>query len=60
MQVRYYDPAERQREKERQRASDALLLSEGRVSRSDLRARNGFLSSVEIVDSSISFQEVFA
>ena len=29
LQVRYYDPAERQQEKERQRASDALLLNEG-------------------------------
>ena len=60
MQVRYYDPAERQQEKERQRASDALLLREGRISRGELRERNGFFSSVEIVDSSISFQEVFA
>ncbi|WP_341896750.1 hypothetical protein [Sphingobium sp. YR657] len=60
MQVRYYDPAQRQEEKERQRASDASLLSEGRVSRSELRERNGFFSSVEIVESSISFQEVFA
>jgi hypothetical protein len=60
LQVRYYDPAERQQEKERQRASDALLLSEGRISRSDLRERNGFFSSVEIVESSISFQEAFA
>ena len=60
LQVRYYDPAERQQEKERQRASDALLLSEGRISRADLRERNGFFSSVEIVESSISFQEAFA
>ncbi|MEC3909433.1 hypothetical protein U5A82_02775 [Sphingobium sp. CR2-8] len=60
MQVRYYDPAERQQEKERQRASDALLLREGRISPAELRERNGFFSSVEVIDSSISFQEVFA
>ena len=60
LEVRYYDPAERQQEKERQRASDALLLSEGRASQSELRERNSFFSSVEIVESSISFREVFA
>ncbi len=59
-QVCHYSPAERQQSKERQRASDAAQLREGRISASDLRARNGFLASLEIVDSSISCQEAFA
>jgi hypothetical protein len=59
-QVCYYDPAERQQEKERHRASDEALLRQGRVSRGDLRARNGFFSSLDIVESSIVRQEAFA
>jgi hypothetical protein len=58
--VRYYDPAERQREKERSRAFDAAQLSQGAVSQGELRQRNGFFSSLEILDASISCQEVFA
>lgn len=59
-QVSQYRPAERQKEKERSRASDALNLRQGHVSQADLRAQNGFLSSLEIVDSQIICQEVFA
>jgi|TARA_R100000049_G_C1957802_1_gene121984 hypothetical protein len=59
-QACYYSPAERQQEKERQRASDADDLRSGRVSRNDLRARNGFFSSLEIVESSIICEEAFA
>jgi hypothetical protein len=59
-QVGHYRPAERQREKERARASDALDLRQGRVSQADLRARNGLFSSLEIVESSIVCEEVFA
>lgn len=59
-QVCYYDPAEREQEKERHRASDALQLRQGEISRSDLRDRNSFFASLEIVDSSIRCQEVFA
>ncbi len=58
-QVSHYRPAERQEEKERVRASDALALCQGKVSQADLRARNGFFSSLEIVESSIICQEVF-
>lgn len=59
-QVCYYDPAEREREKERHRAFDESRLRDGDVSRQELRERNGFLSSLEIVDSSIVCQEIFA
>ena len=59
-QVSQYRPAERQKEKERSRASDALNLRQGRVSQADLRAQNGFLSSLEIIDSEIICQEIFA
>lgn len=55
-----YSPAERQNEKERARASDALDLRQGRVSQADMRARNGFFSSLEIVESHIVCQEIFA
>lgn len=59
LQACHYSAAEREQEKERQRASDAEHLREGKVSREDLRARNTFLSSLQIVGSSISCQEVF-
>lgn len=59
-QIAFYDPAERQREKERHRAADAAALRDGGVSQDDLRARNGFFSSLEIVSSSIVCQEAFA
>lgn len=59
-QVCYYSPAERLEEKERHRAFDAQQLRDGNVSQADLRARNGFLSSLEIVDSAVLYQEVFA
>jgi hypothetical protein len=59
-QVCYYDPAEREREKERHRALDESRLHDGEVSRQELRERNSFLSSLEIVDSSIVCREVFA
>lgn len=59
-EVCYYDPAERQREKERLRASDALQLRRGDISQHDLRQRNALLASFEIVDSSLRCQEVFA
>lgn len=52
-----YNPAERQREKQRQRADDDLQLRQGLVSRADIRARNGFLSSLDIVGSSIAFRD---
>ena len=59
-QVCYYSPAARHQEKERQRASDAESLRSGRISREQLRMQNGFLSSLEIVDSSIICEEAFA
>lgn len=59
-QVCYYSPASRQAEKERQRAFDAQSLRDGSVSRGDLRRSNGFLASLDIVESSISCEEIFA
>ena len=59
-QACHYNPAEREQEKERQRAFDAAQLREGEISQADLRARNGFFSSLQIVESSISCQEAFA
>lgn len=59
-QVCYYSPAERQQEKERQRASDADSLRAGRISRHQLRMRNGLFSSLEVVSSSVICEEAFA
>ena len=58
-QACHYSPASRQAEKERQRASDAQDLREGIVSRDDQRCSNGFLASLDIVESSIICEEVF-
>lgn len=60
LKIRLYDSAQRQQEKERQRALDAAALQSGQVSRDDLRVRNGFLSSLEVIDSSITCKEVFS
>jgi len=60
LKIRLYDPAQRQQEKERQRASDAAALQNGQVSRDDLRVSNGFFSSLEVLDSSIACNEVFS
>jgi hypothetical protein len=53
VQVSYYDPAERQREKDRAREQDDRALRNGEVSRDELRLRNGFLAPLQIVGSSI-------
>ena len=55
-----YNPAERQQEKERSRASDALQLRRGDVSQGDLREQTSFFGSLDLVGSSIICQEVFA
>jgi hypothetical protein len=53
VQVSYYDPDERQREKDRAREQDDRALCNGDVSREQLRLRNSFLAPLEIVGSSI-------
>lgn len=59
-QVCYYNPAERQLEKEHQRQLDAAQLHVGQVSADELKKRNGFFSSLEIVHASVACEEVFA
>ena len=59
-QVSFFSPAERQRHKERLRVHDAYALREGHLSYEDLRVRNGLFSSLEILGSSIVFQDNFA
>lgn len=59
LQARQYKTIDREQEKERQRASDAAQLREGKVSLEDLRERNAFLSPLQILESSISCREVF-
>ena len=54
-----YSSIERQAEKERQRSIDAADLSSGRLSRSDLRSRNGFLSALDVIDSRIECRDDF-
>jgi hypothetical protein len=58
-QVCYYDSAERHQEKERHRASDVDDLLSGRISREQLRLRNGLFSSLQIIDSSVICEEAF-
>lgn len=53
LQVSYYDPVERQREKDRAREQDDRALRNGEVSREQLHLRNGFLAPLQIVGSSI-------
>ena len=60
LQVSYYSPAERQREKDRARAQDERDLREGNVSREELRLRNGFLAQLEIVGSSVRRRGIIA
>lgn len=60
LQVCLYDPAERQREKERSRALDEADLRSGSVSHAEMSARNGFFSSLHVIESSVVCQEVFA
>lgn len=59
-QLCHFNPAERQQEKARARAADDLALQSGEVSRDELRARNGFFSSLEIVSSSVRRRGVIA
>ncbi len=59
MQQAYYNPTSRQAEKERQRVLDAQSLRNGSVSRGELQQSNGFLASLDIVESSISCKEIF-
>lgn len=44
----YYDPIERQREKQLSREQDDLDLLSGAVSREELGKRNGFFSSLDL------------
>ncbi|HZF93884.1 MAG TPA: hypothetical protein VEZ20_03325 [Allosphingosinicella sp.] len=54
----YFDPWQRQRDKEFARERDEQDLRAGAVSRQDLSARNGFFSSLQIVGSSIRHQGI--
>ena len=60
LHVSYYDPAERQREKDHARELDDRALRNGDVSREDLRMRNSFLASLQIVGSAIERQGIAA
>jgi hypothetical protein len=60
LQVSYYDPAERQREKDRAREQDDRALRDGDISREQLRMRNSFLAPLQIVGSSIERQGIAA
>jgi hypothetical protein len=53
LQLSLYDPAERQREKNRVREQDDIALRNGDISREELRMRNSFLAPLQIVGSSI-------
>ncbi len=52
-QLLYFDPAERQREKQRARAQDDRELSAGLVSPEALNSRNGFFSGIDLSRASV-------
>ncbi len=56
-QPNYFDPAERQMEKERSRVADEAALAQGEISRGQLAEENGFFSCLDIVESSIGDQD---
>ena len=58
--MKRYDPSGRAAEKEAARSKDARDLAEGRVSREDLRRRNGILSGIEIIRSDIVCPDDFS
>lgn len=60
MQLSSYDPRERQREKHLARVQDDCDLREGRLSRDQLRARNGFFSSLDLAGSSVRRRRIAA
>jgi len=53
LQVSYFNPVGRQREKALARELDDRALRSGAISREELRHRNGFFSSLQIVSSSV-------
>lgn len=57
LKVSHYVPAERQREKNRAREADDFALRNGQISRVDLQRQNGFFASLEIISSSLEFQD---
>lgn len=60
LQVSHYDPAERQREKDRARERDDCALRNGDISRQELRNRNSFLAPLDVVGSSIRHRGIIA
>lgn len=55
-QFGFFDPLERRHAKAHARAMEDHALRNGAVSREDLRRRNSFLGSLEIVGSSFELQ----
>ena len=52
--IRYFDPAERIREKQRARDQDDHDLAHGHVSAEDLQRRNSFAVGLDLVNAEIS------
>lgn len=59
LQMAYFDPVERRREKSLARAADDHALRDGLVSREELQARNSFLASLDIVSSASEHQSAY-
>jgi hypothetical protein len=53
VEIRYYDPAERQREKQLSREQDERDLREGRITARELSAINGVFSALDIANARI-------
>lgn len=59
LKMGYFDPVERRHEKARGRAADDDALRNAQVSRANLRARNSFLSPLDIISSSSEHQSSY-
>lgn len=53
LQMLFFDPAQRQREKQRMREADDFAMRSGLVSREQLSAENGFFAPLDLSASSI-------
>lgn len=59
-QVNLFDPAERQRAKQRAREQDDRDLNSGAVSAESLQARNGFFSGLDLSRASVRRRRIAA
>ena len=57
LEINYYDPAERARQKQLAREQDDKDLRTEKITREELSRRNGFFSSLDIANSKIILRD---